>query len=324
MSAEMDTVGKADAADARESLNTKQARRGEMVTRLFAGNEVLLKELKKEFKSVSVSGFYADISRLSNLWLIRTKGGIRPFSGYHTAQREQMLAAKVDIGRHMVNGCPRPDSEGNDSETPKFQHISRHMGLAVGAGSTALEVCQQLLVATRACSIASNNIALLRLDADLAGDSVLSFVGGEFVPDIMATVGDDAVRGFSGGKVHTGILGVSGIDETGQLYLMNRREVRVMKAMLKNVSTRVFVVASADKLAHEDRYPVATLTGLAKREGEDKVTRQVVLVTNDPNEWEPEIGKLAEDDETFMLDTAKKVFGELCGKFDVRAAPRVT
>ncbi len=149
-------------------------------------------------------------------------------------------------------------------------------GLALGPGSTVL-ICTKVLAEEEKLPnvIVTNSLGVY--DA-LKGYQITDLIltGGEYKAEIHACVGRGAVEGFRNARCEVSILGVSAINNDGELLVKYYDETDVLKQMLWSTSKRIFVVTSNEKFVSRDTFPVARIKELL----EEINNVEIYIVTN--------------------------------------------
>jgi hypothetical protein len=139
------------------------------------------------------------------------------------------------------------------------------------------------------------NSLVLAEHADASGP--LHLVAGEYNPQINGVVGTDAENGFRQRPCRVGLVGVSGFSVTqgGEciLYVHHDAEVPVLRAMLEEVKETIIIVVNVQKLGRQDPWQIGELSRLSKPNGGH--ARQVIVVTNFPEDWKLDLGSKVED-----------------------------
>jgi len=250
---------------ARQGQN-RQTRLGFVVQKLVSGDRVTVSEVQSYGNGIDERTARGDLIALSQLRTRRFRGGIAPANAlYSDAQRTKRLEEKLDVAEEAAT------------------LFSAHTSIAASPGSTVAMTYAALLEHGIAAAVITNSLALAE-HATTEGTSVY-LVGGEYAPDVDALVGADAVEGFRRRTpCRQGLLGVSGIDGRGTLYVKHDAEVPVLRAMLEAVEERLVIVANIQKIGKGDPWRIGTLAELASEE------REVVLVTNRHQDWRGELG----------------------------------
>jgi len=130
--------------------------------------------------------------------------------------------------------------------------------------------------------VVTNNKAIID---SLKGDenSSVIFTGGEFKFQINASVGSGALTGFGLARCDTSIVGISGINREGNVFIRFYEEIQVLRQIIKNTNKRIYLVASQDKISKEDTFNFINLDQLLQ----DREKLEVYLVTNKPSESKP-------------------------------------
>lgn len=180
------------------------------------------------------------------------------------------LAASGLIERHHGGAGARSSVENTAYQTRKMQqqkekqriaqvvaaHIPNHSSLFINIGTTN-EAIAQALLQHQGLRVITNNLhvaAILSAKDDftviIAGGQVRSKDGG-----IVGEATRDFVHQF---KLDYGIIGISGIDEQGNLLDFDYQEVRIAQAIMAN-SRHVFLAADHTKFGRNAMVRLGTL-----------------------------------------------------------------
>lgn len=153
--------------------------------------------------------------------------------------------------------------------------IAPNITLACGPGSTVVYCIKRVIQEGHCFVIVTNNAGII----DHAANSRISdlvFVGGEYNANIHGCVGVAAVEGFKKAKCHAALVGVSGINEAGDLFVRHSEEVPVVREMIQSVSDIIFIVAHARKLIQVDAWKFINIRDLLEK----KPHLEIHLITN--------------------------------------------
>ncbi len=150
------------------------------------------------------------------------------------------------------------------------------------AGTTVARVCRRIIEAHRDVRIITNSLAVIDLAFEYP--ATLELAGGTYHAATHSCVGDLALRGFKEASCACAIVGVSGIDERGRLFVKHREEVELLKEMVESATDAVYVVATCDKLARNDIWPFGSIPDLVRVNGSGR-KRKVWLVTNSVDDY---------------------------------------
>jgi DeoR/GlpR family transcriptional regulator of sugar metabolism len=143
------------------------------------------------------------------------------------------------------------------------QDFPRNVVVAAGAGTTVAMTMKQIGSLGRYLNVVSNSIGVA--DSLLHLPSVtLDIIGGEYNSKIHATIGRDIVQYYADRKVAYSIIGLSGMTEEGGLAVRHKPEVEILQQMISSTTDRVYLVATARKLAQRDLHTFATIEEIQK------------------------------------------------------------
>lgn len=201
----------------------------------------------------------ADIERL-HLELARTQRGLRVggSSSYYPNS----------LGRFR---------QLKDRVAEKVCEIAKGLrSLACGPGTTAA-LCARQLREEGGCSvIVTCNLGLIDLLGE-GGVGAIEVVGGMYDDSIHACVGR-AAQGFRQAHCEAAIVGVSGIDLHGRLYVAHSSEVPVICELLRMATADIYIVFDSTKIGKTDTFEFITIQALLGEPSHP--SRTVHLVTN--------------------------------------------
>ncbi len=274
-------------------ISKKNQRLGYLHERLSRNEIVSIPAMAEKF-GVTERSVRDDIIFLTHLRIWRSPKTVRCSEKfYYDIRLNRHREAKLDVAETAANIL---DPTASIAASPGTLVAMTFGELADKGGTAAIFTNSMALIETR--TEASRNITI---------------TGGEYDPEINCLVGDKAIGGFES-KCREGLVGVSGISAEGTLYVGHSPEVRVIKQMLDSVLERCVCVAEISKIGRGDPFNIGNLVNLTKN------NRRVVLVTNDPADWEEILGAnskttknafknlqaLAEDNELFDLEVAER------------------
>ncbi|MHC4624102.1 MAG: DeoR/GlpR family DNA-binding transcription regulator [Planctomycetota bacterium] len=168
--------------------------------------------------------------------------------------------------------------KAKDEIARKFVALIRtgpNFTLACSAGTTAARCVGRLVEAGNYHVIVTNNLGVFD---QLRGSDITSivFTGGEYRPSIRACVGHTAVQAFKEVRCEAALIGASGINAKGELFVRHCEEVPVFKQIVKSATRSVFIVAHASKLVQEDAWWFVSIPQLRM----DNPELEICLVTN--------------------------------------------
>ena len=203
-----------------------------------------------------------DLKNLFDLELSTYRGNIR--LGHKFYYQEQML--KDIVQKEAI-------SERFVAELEKH----RVNGLACSPGTTVTECTIKLLPRKNLYrEIITNNLSIKDLlDGETHNACIIA--GGLVNRDINATLGIDACEAFDRAKCDCGLIGVSGLDEDGSLYLQYYEEIEVLSHMAHSILKRIYIVAAIEKLTKEDTHKFCSIKDLLKRS-----ELEVCIITTHP------------------------------------------
>lgn len=175
------------------------------------------------------------------------------------------------------------------------QLIPSNVTLACSAGTT-VTYCVKHLVETRHYHvIVTNNMGIVD---QLKGSDIANLVlsGGEYKPGIHGCVGNKAVEAFKDARCEAALIGISGINDEGELFLRHCEEIAVLDRIVRTVTHFIFIVADIYKLTQVDTWRFAKISQLL--DDKQRPDLRIYLITNSHD-------SLSQD--KYLRDRAKKV-----------------
>jgi len=157
------------------------------------------------------------------------------------------------------------------------KQIPKDVTLACSAGTTVTSCVRRLIEKRDYHVIVTNNIGVIN-QLSYGDISNLIFTGGEYKPGIHGCVGDTVVGAFADAKCQAALIGVSGINEEGDLFVRHFEEVAVNKQIIRSVTKDIFIVAHADKLSQIDTWRFGNIRELVR--DSQKPDLNVCVITN--------------------------------------------
>ena len=148
--------------------------------------------------------------------------------------------------------------------------------LAFGPGTTAALCARQLREEGGCPVLVTCNLGLIDLLGE-GGVGAIELVGGTYAASIHACVGR-AAEGFRQAHCEAAIVGVSGIDAEGRLYVAHTSEVPVICELLRAVTTDVYIVFDSTKIGKTDTFEFTTIRAILAESSHP--SRTVHIVTN--------------------------------------------
>jgi hypothetical protein len=192
------------------------------------------------------------------------------------------LAELIKLGPDGIQAAPRSYYQLHAMENRPFKDavarkvaeiIPTGTSLACTEGSTVAMCVREILARRKHVAIATNNCAIVQQNFE---DIEIHFSGGQFDPSSYSCTGPEAAEYFREYKCRTCLMGVSGIDGDGKLYVYHAADCRVRSVALEFTTDSVIIAADATKLLRRDPWHVADIQQLLDR-------LQVTLVTNSPD-----------------------------------------
>lgn len=165
--------------------------------------------------------------------------------------------------------------EAKDKMANKFASlIPQNVTLACSPGTSVAYCVRRLIEERQYHVIVTNNMGVLDMLArsDIAN---LVFTGGDYASAIHACVGNDAVEAFSRAKCQAALIGVSGISESGELFVRHSPEVGVLYQIVQSATNLIYIVADSHKFLQPDTWRFARIPQLF----EEKSDLEIYLIT---------------------------------------------
>lgn len=167
--------------------------------------------------------------------------------------------------------------EAKDKIADKFVTlIPQNVTLACPAGTSVAYCVRRLIEERRYHVIVTSNMGVLDLLArgDIAN---IVFTGGEYAPSIHGCVGNDAVEAFKRARCQAALIGVSGISESGELFVRHTPEVAVLNQIVQSATERIYIVADLGKCLQPDTWRFAEIPQLYKEKSNTDL--EICLIT---------------------------------------------
>jgi len=147
--------------------------------------------------------------------------------------------------------------------------------IACSPGTTVAPAIADVLEAKKFVNVMTNSCAVLDHVTHL--DQVrLDFTGGEYDRVIHACVGNTVVEAFRNAHFSHALIGVSGVDKYGNMFVKHRQEVEILRQIMESTTEQIYVLATIDKLAQADMWCFGAIGELEK----SRPRRRVLVVTN--------------------------------------------
>lgn len=184
--------------------------------------------------------------------------------------------------------------------------------IACSPGTTVARTVARILEMHPYMSVITNSFGVLD-HIPHVHHSTIQFVGGTYDPATHSCLGDEALESLTGTAEagRTGptwshaIIGVSGIDLGGNLFVKHREEVKILKALATKTTDEVLIVASVEKLAQSDTWSFTTIEQLSTG------SRSVKIITNPIEDMPPRSAN--SNDTDHRINTATEVMKKFQG-----------
>ncbi len=157
--------------------------------------------------------------------------------------------------------------------------------VACSAGTTVAYCVNALRKARRYTRLLTNSLANITDGIPARNEPAeLENTGGVYHREINAFTGDRPIEAFAKERCQSALIGVSGLDESGALYVRFREELRVLSTITRSVTERILIVSDIGKLCRlkkQDEWAFATLGQLLADAGRPGL--EICLITNPPS-----------------------------------------
>lgn len=188
---------------------------------------------------------------------------------YYQFQRQSHLELKLEVARIVASLVP-PEAV-----------------LACASGTTVAFSLGALARAGKFCQVVTNNIGAVEEAG--RGDTKIVVAGGTYVYRIHACVGPAALRAFEDVPFQIGVLGVSGIDETGGCYVRHDEDIDVYKAVIR-IARTIIIAVDVAKLGQSQVWPCPRIDWLNNK----RDRRRLIVATNSPERLAADPGRQKE------------------------------
>jgi DeoR/GlpR family transcriptional regulator of sugar metabolism len=151
-------------------------------------------------------------------------------------------------------------------------NTNRVHALACGNGTTVTS-CVRVLLPERDLYnvLITSNLGII--ESQKGGPIYnLTLCGGVFKSEINGCVGSQAVRTFEDSRCEAALIGVSGINTRGELFVRYSEETEVLKQIANSTTSHIYVVASAKKLSQEDTFKFLDIRDTLERKANIRFT----------------------------------------------------
>lgn len=155
--------------------------------------------------------------------------------------------------------------------------VPPNVTLACSAGTTVAFCVKRLVESKRYHVIVTNSVGII--DQLVVTDiSNLVFTGGEYRSGVHGCVGNKAVEAFKEARCEAALIGVSGVNDKGELFVRHSEEIGVLNQIVQSVTGFVFVVADIHKFTQEDTWRFVSVPELLN--DKNRPGLQIYFVTN--------------------------------------------
>jgi hypothetical protein len=148
--------------------------------------------------------------------------------------------------------------------------------IACGNGTT-VTVCVRALLTERNLynTLITSNLGIIESQKGSPINNLM-LCGGVFKSEINGVFGAPAVRAFEDVRCEVALIGVSGINKRGELFVRYSEETEVLKQIANSTTSHIYIIASAKKLTQEDSFKFLDIRDVLKR----KPTLKFTVITS--------------------------------------------
>jgi len=194
-----------------------------------------------------------DIARLGSQTAF-AEGGLRIRDSYYYHASGKHLDLKERIAQKVAEVIPVGSS------------------VVASPGSTVSMSVAALVELGKYVVITTNNVGVVDVSRGYSAEHI-ELLGGAYRHGVHATVGEAVVRRLGDLKPSIALIGVSGMDIHGGLFVRHEEELSVLRKMVEIATDLIVIAADIHKLADRDTWEFARIDELQKR-------KRVQLVTN--------------------------------------------
>jgi DeoR family glycerol-3-phosphate regulon repressor len=155
------------------------------------------------------------------------------------------------------------------------ERIPSTPSIACSAGSTPTYCVRQINEDGKPAHIVTNNLGVVREWRGV--EEGLDLTGGTYDPETNALSGEAVIKTFEALQCSIGLIGVSGVAADGGLFVKHRWEAKYRAAIVRTVTSDIYICTDAEKLASRDLWQFATIDEIVA----SKPNSRVVLITNE-------------------------------------------
>ncbi len=228
---------------------------------------------------------YSDVAADLHIGIKTIRTIVKEISDASTSMVLVPRGIRVRRETYYHNSLTKARGIKDDLADEFVKRIPPDVTLASCAGTTVALSLKRLIEEGHYHVIVTNSIGALD---QLGGSDIanLVFTGGEYKPGIHGCVGSKAVEAFKEARCQAALIGISGINDKGDLFVRHSEEIPVYNQILRSVTDYVFIVADARKLAQVDTWCFNNIRQLL--EDEQRPNLKVCLITNSYQSLEDE------------------------------------
>lgn len=129
------------------------------------------------------------------------------------------------------------------------------------SGGTTVAICVKRFAERRRYhEFFTNNVGVIDQVGGSREIGKVVLTGGSYDSDVHGCVGDQSIEEFKKARCEAALIGVSGINKEGELFVKHCVEKPVNKQIIKFTKSYIFIVADINKFTQEDSWQWATIT----------------------------------------------------------------
>ncbi|MHC4534672.1 MAG: DeoR/GlpR family DNA-binding transcription regulator [Planctomycetota bacterium] len=155
--------------------------------------------------------------------------------------------------------------------------------VACSGGTTVAKCVKRFAERKRYHEFLTNNLGVIDQIGGSREIGTVVLTGGRYDSGVHGCVGDQSIEEFKKARSEAALIGVSGINAKGELFVKHYVEKPVNKQIIKSTTNYIFIVADITKFTKEDSWQWATIDTDILNENERR-DLELIIVTNDPVE----------------------------------------
>lgn len=169
--------------------------------------------------------------------------------------------------------------------------ISPNISLACSCGTTVARCVRRLYEEREFHTIVTNNCGVVDEVREFEVQKMIMLTGGQYSSQIHGLVGETAEEAFKNESCEAALIGVSGINKKGVLYVCHAEEIPALKQVVESAVSEVYIVADIRKLLQGDTWRFSTIDKLA--DGKRTQEFGVKVITTSPETLEETVREQA-------------------------------